>query len=164
MDAKALLTSQLGSSAWLLGKAAEDLNDADFLAQLPGEGQTANWIYGHLATSEDWFMSKLTGSSLQISADDHERYKAGQALTTDPGAYLSKADVLSLFQTQRERTLGALSKADTSSWDSPAPEGLPPMMETVGSVWGVVGTHSFWHLGQVTAIRRMLGKPPMFQM
>ncbi len=119
-----------------------------------------NWCLGHLATSEDWFLKLLTGAETALSEDTHAKYKAGQSPTSNAGDYPGKADVWGMFQAQRKRVLAALEKDDPGTWDDPAPEGLPPLFKTRGSIWGLIATHQYWHLGQIMSIRRMVGKPP----
>src|SRR5713226_4752650 len=67
--------------------------------------------------------------------------------------------MLRLFEDQRKRVIQVLTAEDMSKWGLPAPTGLPVIFKTVGSVWGIVGTHQYWHIGQLMTIRTMLGKP-----
>ena len=71
------------------------------------------------------------------------------------------SEVVALYQMQRERTIAGLKASDPASWDDPAPEGVPAAAKTIGGVWGLTASHTFWHVGQLTAIRRMLNKPPL---
>ncbi len=162
MDANTLLLGQVDFAEGILTQGAQDLSESEFLAQLPGPGQHANWIFGHLSTTEDWLLSKLTGSSLELSEDVHSKYKPIPTLSAAASAFVPRSEVLALFKDQRQRTDAAIQGADTATWDNPLPEGIPPQMGNTGGAWGVIGTHVFWHLGQLTAIRRMLGKPALF--
>ena len=161
MDAKELLINQLEMGQWLIESCVEGFSDSDCVAQLLDGGQTAIWIVGHLATSEDWLASKAAGGSPQISDELHTKFKAGQAPSTDITEYPPMSEVVALYRTQRERTVAGVKASDPAGWDNPAPEGLPPAARTIGGVWGLTATHTFWHVGQLTAIRRMLNKPAL---
>jgi hypothetical protein len=161
MDAKALLVNQLASGQWLVGACVEGFSDSDCVAPLLDGGQTAIWILGHLATSEDWLVSKATGGKLEIAGELHEPFKAGQAPSTELGDYPPMSEVVALFNAQRERTVAAMQASDPATWDNDAPEGVPPVCKTIGGVWGLMANHTYWHIGQLTSIRRMLNKPSL---
>jgi len=161
VDAKALLLTELQSGQWAIEQFVADFVESDWHAPLLEGGQTALWIIGHIATAEDWLVAKATGGEMQISPEIHAAFKAGPPPSTKPDAYPSKSAVLDLLKTQRERTQTALAAADAATWDNPAPEGVPPVAKDIGGVWGLVATHPFWHVGQLTTIRRMLGKPAL---
>jgi hypothetical protein len=155
-----LLMSQLESGQAIMTKAVADISEAEFHARLPGRGESVNWIFGHLAVNEDWFLMKLTGAPLQLSNSLHEKYRADESPPADPATPLNGRDeILRLFQDQRARVIGEVRRADVSIWGSPAPGELPPLFPTRGAVWGVLGTHQYWHLGQIMTIRQMLAKP-----
>ena len=118
MDAKTLLLSQVNFAEGILTQAAQDLSDSEFLAQLPGPGQHANWIFGHLATTEDWLLNKLTGSSQELSEDVHTKYKPIPTLSAEASAFVPKSEVLALFKDQRQRSNAAIQSADQYDWFS----------------------------------------------
>jgi len=161
MGPREVIKSQIGTAEYLVEKFTGDLGDDDFLHQLPEGGQTVTWILGHLACTEDWTLHHLTGEPYQIAEDLHGKFKGGSTVETDPSANPSRTEIEGIYREQRARTLAALEQSDESEWDNAAPEGLPEVFPTVGSLWGMTATHVFWHVGQITVIRRLLGKPPI---
>lgn len=169
MDIKALLRNQLDSGMKLLMKAAETLSEDDFHAQLPGPGPSANWIFGHLAVNEDWFVSLLTGQPVRMGRELIEQYQDDASFVTESASHaratssssFSKSAILEHYLDQRKRTLEALAASEVAHWDSPLPTGIPPMYKNLGGVWGIVAVHPYWHLGQLMSIRHMLHKPPL---
>lgn len=159
MDARGLLKSQLESGAWILTEAAAGLRADEFYERLPNAGESADWIFGHIATNEDWFLSKLIGCGIEVSEELHTVYQADFPLPTVRQHLLDREGMIGLFKAQRQRVVEALAKEDTSTWDSPAPDGLPAVFPTKGSAWGILGTHQYWHIGQLMAIRSMVGEP-----
>ena len=155
-----LIIDQLSSGSFLLTRAVEDFDDREFHVRLPGRGESANWIFGHLAINEDWFLHVLTGSNQEVSASLRDKYFADESPPADPGTEIvGRDEILDLFLGNRQRVISALEKEDPSNWDGSPPVGLPPIFETLGSVWGILGTHQYWHLGQIMTIRQMLAKP-----
>lgn len=169
MEIKEFLTIQLDSGeSWLL-KATDGLSEDDFREHLPGPGPSANWIFGHLAVNEDWFLSVLTPQKMQSSAELVEAYQgdlsftrevAHQAASARPSSLL-KQQIIDLFVATRRRTLSALRDADISEWQGPLPQGIPSVYKNIGGVWGIIAVHQYWHLGQLMSIRHMLKKPPV---
>lgn len=159
MDARGLLQSQLESGAWILIEAAAGLDADEFYERLPNAGESADWIFGHIATNEDWFLNKLTGSALEVSEELHSVYQADFPSPTVRQRVLDRDGMVELFKAQRRRVVESLAEEDTSSWDAPAPGGLPAVFPTKGSAWGILGTHQYWHIGQLMAIRSMVGEP-----
>lgn len=158
-DPRTLLIDQLQSGESIMTKAVNDLNDREFHTRLPGRGESVNWIFGHLATNEDWFLMKLTGSAQQVSGELQEKYQADESPPADSSTpIVERHDILNFFRFHRARVIEALQKTDITRWDDPAPDGLPLMFSTLGSAWGILGTHQYWHLGQIMTIRQMLAK------
>ena len=161
MNAADLLTSQLRGGEWTLLRAAEDLDDNNFHTHLPGGGESPRWIFGHIAVNEDWFLSILAAEGSRtvdptIAAVYQADFPLPDALD---GSQDTRSDVLTLFRTQRQRVYAALELEDPATWDTSPPPGLPPIFPSRGAVWGILGTHQYWHLGQLMSIRTMLGKP-----
>lgn len=169
MDVKELLAIQLDSGQALLTAAAEALTEDEFHAHLPGPGPSANWIFGHLAVNEDWFLSLLSDQKVQLPKDLADRYQGDLsfaqevASTSRPSqaAGLGKQEIVDLFVRQRQRTRATLQASDPSGWHGPLPEGIPAIYKSLGGVWGIVAVHQYWHLGQLMSIRNMLKKPPL---
>lgn len=65
MDAIQFLKAELDSGEFLLTRGVEDLAGSEFYQRLPNAGESADWIFGHIAVNEDWFLSILTGSAVK---------------------------------------------------------------------------------------------------
>lgn len=162
MKPKDLLAGQLHSATWLVEQALQDFTDAEARAQAPGNGVHVIWTLMHTAVSEDLMVSKLTGGQPQIPAEVVAKYRGGTQ--ADPRDSMTKEAAMKVYNTTRQRTITALANTGEADWDKPAPEGFPPMFKTAGDVWGLQPTHAYWHFGQITLIRRMLGKPSFLGM
>ncbi len=159
MDAKQFLLTQLTSGEFLLTKSSEALTDQEFYVRLPNAGESADWLIGHLAVNEDWFLSILTNSPIQADQQLRDTYQADFPPTSIVQGMRPRAALMEFFRNQRRRVVEALATEDPSAWDRPAPQGLPSVFPTAGAAWGIIGTHQYWHIGQMMTIRTMLGKP-----
>jgi len=161
MDSKTLLREQLVSGKHIIDKAVENFSDEEFMVRLPGDGVFATWIFGHLAVSEDWVLSLLTGAEVRLPNDLVNQFEGDRSFQQefDSATLPSRTAALALFETQHERVLQALETEDVSQWGKPTPDKIPDVFPTLGALWGIMGTHPYWHLGQLIAIRHMLKKP-----
>lgn len=159
MDPRQFLIDQLDSSEHILLTAAADLTEKEFLFELPGQRETANWIFGHLAINEDWFLSQLTGSARQHSQPFYDRYFLDTSSISPPPDPPDRGTVLDMFRATRSRVKAAVREADPATWSDPPPPDLPAIFRSRGAAWGILGTHPYWHVGHIVTIRAMLGRP-----
>jgi hypothetical protein len=158
---KDILTSQLELGGGVLEKFTADFSDDEWLFQ-PGDGGChLIWIHGHLAETQDWAVSLLTGQPRRFDQKHIDLFSGGSTIVADASKYPSKATVQSMFKEAQTMTVAAIDGFDVNRWDEPAPEGAPAeFFPTAGALWNMLPLHTFWHFGQVTVARRMLGKPP----
>lgn len=159
MNLKDLVVSQLESSKWLYDKFVADFSDDDARFQPCPDGNHLNWILAHLAVSADSIMGKLAGQPPKLADQLHKDYGGGSTCRADDG--MTRAEALRLFNEMHQRTVEFVKGFDASRYGDPAPEGFPPLFPNVASVIGLLGTHPFWHFGQLSVNRRMLKKPKL---
>ena len=107
--------------------------------------------------------AEVTGASKRLPDATHELFKGGSECVTDASRYPSRHEVNDLFTNAQANVLEALQAFPDSKWNDPTSDNFPTdFFPTLGSVWAMMGTHPFWHLGQLTACRVAMGKKPMF--
>ncbi len=158
--AKDMILEQLGIGQFLLEKFTADLSDDEYF-KIPAEGANhPAWIIGHIAVSEDSLVAAATGGEKEIAESLQELFKGGSKCVADAATYPTRTEIDELFKTSRARTVEALKAADESTWGNPSPEGFSKdVFPTMGTIWGMQGTHQFWHIGQLTVCRAVLKKP-----
>jgi len=158
VTARDVVLTQLGSSDYLLKKMTADLSDAEFFIPAAKGGNHAGWILGHIAVSEDSMVAGLIGKEKRFPKE-HELFRGGAPCHEEASKYPSRVALVELFRSARDNTVQALRQSDESKWTNPSPEGWPrDVFPTVASVWALIGTHPFWHIGQLAMCRQMLGK------
>lgn len=159
VSAKDVVLQQLESGQMLLGLFTADLSDAEYFKPAAPGTNHAGWILGHLATSEDSLVSKITGKPRRIDEAKHSLFGGSSKCVADALKYPARGKLDELFRDSRANTIEQLGMFDMSQWESPSPEGLPTeLFSTVGSVWALQATHQFWHIGQLTTCRKALNK------
>ena len=158
-SAKAIIMEQMGMGQFLFDKFTADLSDEEFFKPpVPGANH-AGWIVGHIAVSEDSLASGVTGEEKSIPESIQELFKGGSKCLADAAQYPSRKEIEELYKNTRAHTIEAIKASDESTWDAPSPEGFTKeVFPTVASIWGLIGTHQYWHIGQLTVCRTALGK------
>jgi hypothetical protein len=155
-----IIAHQLQVGANLLRMFSSDLSDEEFLFQPTEGGCHLLWILGHLAHTQEWVLTSLVGQPPRMPKEMQELFGGGSTVHGDASKYPAPTEVQDLLAGTQERTLAALATFDAARWDDPAPEGVPQeFFPTLGSLWEMLAVHTFWHFGQLTVNRRMLGKP-----
>ena len=154
---KDVLLSQLRTGQHFFEKFTADLSDAEYFKPPVEGGNHAAWIVGHVACSEDSILSQLIGTPKRIPDTSHELFKGGSTCLADASRYPSRKQIDELFRNSRARTIEELTRFDETKWNEPSPAGWSTF-PTLGAMWGLQGTHQFWHLGQLAVCRQALNK------
>jgi hypothetical protein len=156
-----VIAHQLQMGANLFKMFTSDLSDEEYLFQPTEGGCHLLWILGHLAHTQEWALTNLAGQPSRMPKEMQELFSGGSTVYGDASRYPSPTEVQDLFAGTQERMLAALAAFDTARWSDPSPEGIPhEFFPTLGSMWEMLAVHTFWHFGQLTVNRRMMGKPP----
>lgn len=159
---KDVIADQLQRSAFLFQTFTKDFSDAEYFQPAVSGSNHAAWVVGHIACAEDWGRWLLTGAAKQIDEPTHALFKGGSNCMPDAGKYPSRQAIDMMFQNSRARLSDALGAFDVRRWDEPTPEQGPrKQFGTLGAVWGLMGFHPFWHIGQLTTCRVALKKKAM---
>ena len=157
---KDVVGQQLTFGQTLFEMFTSDLSDAEyFIPAAEGTNHIA-WVLGHVAQTEDWMVGLLTGAERTVSEDLQELFGGSSECSPDANKYPPRKALDEMFRSNRARAIKAAQTADDSRWDDAPPEdGLPKdFFPTLGSFWGMMGMHQFWHLGQLTTCRSAMKK------
>lgn len=145
----------------LLG-ALDGLEDAELLKRsVPNANHTA-WQLGHVIASEHAIMSGVGQKMRPLPDGFAEAHGKESASSNDPRQFKTKAEYLALLQTVREDSLKALESLSDADLDRPGPESMRAYIPTVMAAFNLLGGHEMIHSGQITPVRRLLGKPNYF--
>ena len=164
MTGKEAIKTALHSTLGMYSMYLADLSDADLLVRpVPAANHTA-WQLGHLICSEVGLLSgMLPGASLPaLPAGFKEQHDKPTAAMEPPKGFATKETYLKLFGQVREATIAAVEKLSDTDLDRPTSGPMAKFAPTLGALLVLTSNHVLMHLGQVTVVRRKLGKPILF--
>lgn len=157
---KDVIRHQLLNSQMILEKLTRDLSDEEYFTPAVPDANHAGWILGHIAVSEDFMVGKITGTGMRLPKTTHERFNGRSQCYADPTKYPARKEIDEMFRVARARTIEGLTSFNENKWGDQSPEGVPKdFFPTLGAIWSMIGTHSFWHIGQIATNRTALKKP-----
>lgn len=160
MTARDLLLSEMSASLWLFENFTRDFSDEEARFQPFEGGNHLIWLLVHVAVTEDWAVSLLSGEPRRLPESLHQAFGGGRPCRPDVGMTRKEAwDILTRTRRHTEEFIRTLPE---SRFDEKSPAGVPPQFPTVGAFLGLIGTHPYWHFGQLSVNRRMLKKPAVF--
>jgi uncharacterized damage-inducible protein DinB len=155
-----VVANQLKLNQGLFEQFISDFSDDDAKFMPAEDSPHLNWILCHLAASEDQIVSKISGQPQALSPKLHETYKGGSKCIPEDG--MTRTEAWQLFTKTHAATIAFIRDLDERQLSEPTPGTPNPMFKTIGDYVALLGAHGYWHFGQLTVIRRMLGKPAKF--
>lgn len=155
MDPK-VLTYQFGIGAFVLERNLAGINNEESLRRPQPNGNTLNWIVGHVVRTRNQAMGLLGEKPL---FDDSEFAAYGAGGTEATGA-LSLDELKRRFDALGPALVRALGKTTAEGLSTAAPfSPTGNSNETLGTLLASIAFHEAYHLGQTGLSRRLLGKP-----
>jgi uncharacterized damage-inducible protein DinB len=121
----------------------------------------ALWFAGHMATSDNFFLSLVAPDRSRPIPEFQAQFGMGSQPTSDPGAYPPAEAVLTTMRERRAALLDALEGMSDEDLARKTPAGAPDFLPDVGSVFELAIWHEGQHRGQLSVARRALGFPPL---
>jgi len=144
------------------------VNAAEFAKQPTADGKVVNtnhpaFIYGHLALYPSEVMGHLGHDGSAVACPDswQDLFKHGATCEHDPEAskYPPMDEIMAKFESGHAALIEAIKSTDDETLLKPiADEGWREFLHTNGAMAGfMVHNHVMFHLGQMSAWRRMMG-------
>jgi len=137
----------------------EDLKGSDWLHRPCAGANCAAWTVGHLVITSRMMMSKAGGGDLPALPDGFEKRFARDESAPKAADFGDVSNLRELFQQHHERFAAfvksfPVDKLDTVIADHRA-------FRTIGELFAFAAVHISMHAGQISTIRRSLGRPPL---
>jgi uncharacterized damage-inducible protein DinB len=161
-DQRDILLHSLRSSHGLLNRYVADLSAQDWLHRIVPGANCAAWIVGHLVLSERGMLATLGLTPAQMPAlpEGFEKRFARDETAPKSADYGDTSALMALFNQHRELMIETVSKLPLDRFDKPR-EKPHPLFKTSGEFINFMSQHTVMHAGQITFIRRSLGRPPI---
>ena len=143
----------------LLKRYVADLGPQEYLHRPSPTANCAAWIVGHLTVSERSGLTRL-GAPLPELPEGFEHRFSREEGCPQAEDFGDVTKLMPLFDEHRNRLIAAVRSATPEQLDQPL-EKPHPLFNTVGEFLIFYSLHGAMHAGQITMIRRSLGRPPL---
>lgn len=140
-----------GITAWVINETTKDFTDQDALFQPKPHGNCANWILGHLLRSRMAILRSL-GAEPEWDESHGSQYARGTAGITNSASAIPYTELLATFNRTQEALTAALDQAGDEALAKMGKE------KTRFDELLFYHFHEGYHSGQLSIIRRLLGK------
>jgi hypothetical protein len=153
------LAFSLDASRKMLHMFVDDLTAQERLHRSCSGANCIDWLLGHLIVVEGMFHKRLGATSPPLP-EGFEKTFARDETAPKQADYGDTSGLMALFDRQRDITI---EKVRTLTADEMTKSVQPPhpRFNTVGDAAAFCSLHVAMHAGQMSMIRRSLGKPPV---
>jgi uncharacterized damage-inducible protein DinB len=134
----------------------------DWTRQVHPNCNHAMWFAGHMAQSDNFFISLLAPEKARELPEFGRLFGMGSQPSGNPSDYPPPHEVLAVMRERRAALLEILESLDQADFAKPMPKGTPDFLSDVASVFEMVVWHEGMHSGQLSVARRALGHQPLF--
>jgi hypothetical protein len=161
MTANDLLRGGYRMGRAFVHRMVDDLTAAEFRHQPVPGANSAAWVVGHLTVSVRRTALRLGATDLpELTEEFIGRFGATRKPADAQIDLGEKAELLALFDKCVERLIEVLPTVPAEALTAPAPV-TNPFADNYGELLLFGALHVTMHGGQLSAIRRSLGKPPV---
>ncbi|QOV87796.1 DinB family protein [Humisphaera borealis] len=155
-----LVNTLTGAKGLVMGYC-QDLGPAEYLHRPTPESNCVAWLLGHLVLTDRRIMTMVLGASdLPALPDGFEKRFSRDAGCPQASDFGDTSILLPLFAQTRDLLIARVRSTDPADFDKPLAFKHPRFDTPWGAV-NFMGLHAAMHAGQITIIRRSLGRPPL---
>jgi hypothetical protein len=144
-----------------LRKILQDIDDSQLGVPIVEGGNPPAFTLGHLVVVNDYALKSL-GEARLAPAEWHKRFRPGASPKDDQSPWPAKSELLQLLENGCQRIVTAAAKADPERMNQPHNSDFfkETPVKTVGdTIAHLMTSHLAFHIGQISAWRRVQGKP-----
>ncbi len=140
----------------------EDVPDDQWCHQ-PGRGANhACWIIGHLATTDNYFLTNLTGQDSKVPESWEKLFGMGSQPSPNRADYPAAAELKDRLRSRREDLLAWFRTLSPEKLLEPLPKDWQNFAPDHIGLAVSIAWHEGMHAGQLTVVRKSLGLAPKF--
>jgi DinB superfamily len=159
MTANDAIAFALTTGQALLKRYVADLTPQEYLHRPAPKANCVAWLIGHLTLSDRSLLKRLNASLPELPEGFEHQFSRDEGCP-QAGAFGDVSTLMPLFDEHRNRLVAAVKAAPPGLLDKPLDK-PHPLFSTVGEVATFLALHGAMHAGQITIIRRSLGRPPL---
>ena len=151
----------LTASKQLLLRFVEDLTPAEYLHRPAPTVNCAAWLLGHLALTDRRVLGNVLGvTDLPPLPDGFERRFSRDEGCPQAEEFGDASVLPALFARHRDLLIETVKGLPAEALARPLPK-PHPLFDTAGGAVNFMALHTMMHAGQISVIRRSLGRPPI---
>ena len=154
-----VLVHNLIATQLMVQRFTADLQPSEYLHRPTEKANCAAWTVGHLALS-DRNLLKMLGGDLPAVPEGFEKRFSREEGCPQASDFGDVAAIVPLFDAHRTRLIETVKRATPEQLEKPM-EKPHPMFKTLGEFVSFMSAHTAMHVGQITIIRRSLGRAPL---
>ncbi len=164
MNGIGAIKASLESTGSLLKMYLDGFTDADMFVRPVPAANHAAWQVGQVIVGDKMLIEEQLPDAKfpELPPGSVELYGKEGAKKDGPDGFLTKDAYVSLFDATRSAVVAALEGLTDADLDRPTKGNMASFAPTLGDVFLLVANHTLMHGGQLTVIRRLLGKPVIF--
>ena len=154
-----VIVHSLSAAQMVMGRFCDDLKPDEMLHRTTPKANCAAWTIGHLVLSERRALT-VFGVTPPPLPDGFEKRFSRDEGCPQAGEFGDVSVLMPLFNQQRTALIEAVKNAAPQKLDEPLDK-PHPVFGTAGQLANFIAFHSMMHAGQISQIRRHLGRPPV---
>jgi DinB superfamily len=162
--ANQILVAALTTAQKILNRYTDDLTPQEWLRRPCEGGNAVAWIVGHLVITERSSLAKagLKPDQLPRLPEGFEKRFGREPEAPKAADFGDTTILMPLFNQHRQLLIDTVKNLPPAALDQPLEKPHPMIGTTAGEAITFLGaTHTSMHAGQITIIRRTMGKPPL---
>jgi hypothetical protein len=159
LDARAVLKHSLAASQRMIAMFTADLSPADMLHRPCPGANCAAWIVGHLILTER-MLHRAIGVTSPALPEGFEAKFARDEVAPKLADYGDVSSLPKLFDEHRAMSIAAIDSLSDDTLAAPL-EKPHPMFKQAFERVNFLAAHVAMHAGQISSIRRSLGRPAL---
>lgn len=157
-----VIVHSLTGSKDLLLRFVGDMTPRELVHRPTPESNCAAWLIGHLTLIDRLVLKEVVGDGSLPELPDGFEHRFSQKAGCPQAAEFGDATTLpAIFAAHRDLVIERAKATPLAEMDRPL-SFQHPLFQTVGQILNFGGIHTSMHAGQISTIRRSLGKPPLF--
>lgn len=159
MDDRALIQHQLTTSHQIVKHCLGDITQTE-ASRLPEDVLAPIvWQVGHLAVANRVFLERAgVTPATELPEQYAALFKTGTGGAAD---YPPLGEVVQAFDETHEALARAVTEAKLET-PIEVPPGRPRVFTNIGEMFSFADAHRWYHIGKITTLRALLGKPRLF--
>jgi hypothetical protein len=156
-----LLVYGLKMAKNMLDALTADLQGAEWDHRAVPNSNCAAWLVGHLILVDRRALNLAGVTDLPELPAGFETVFSREADAPMAKTFGDSSHLMPMFDKHRDLLIAAVEKLPAAKLEEPLPK-ASPRFSTHGEFFSFMALHVIMHAGQISTIRRSLGRPPLF--